>query len=44
VARQPVSGTSAYQVEARVSLNGGNIDAKPANDLRIETYAPAGSL
>jgi hypothetical protein len=40
VTRAPVTGTSDFQVEAQVSLSGGNIDAKPVNDRRIESYAP----
>jgi hypothetical protein len=41
VTRPAVSGTSNFQVEAQVSLSGGIIDAKPVNDRRIESYAPA---
>jgi hypothetical protein len=43
VMRPAVSGTSEFQVEARVSTSGGVVDSKPANDVRIETYAPAAS-
>jgi hypothetical protein len=43
IIRPPTTGTTELQVDARVSLSGGLIDAKPFNDQRIETYAPAGS-
>ncbi len=43
ITRPPNAGTAQLQVDAGVSLSGGLIDAKPSNDRRIETYAPAGS-
>jgi hypothetical protein len=43
VTRPPLSGASEFKVEAQVSLSGGIADAKPINDRRIESYAPAGS-
>lgn len=43
VTRPPLSGTSEFKVEAQVSLGGGIVDAKPVNDRRVESYAPAGS-
>ena len=35
--------TSGLTVDARVVLSGGVRDAKPSNNSRVETYAPAGS-
>jgi hypothetical protein len=43
ITRPPTAGTAQLQVDSGVSLSGGLIDAKPSNDRRIETYAPAGS-
>lgn len=41
--RPPTSGTAELQVDAGVAISGGLIDAKPSNDRKIETYAPAGT-
>jgi hypothetical protein len=43
VPRPPSSAAARFTVDSRVSLSGGFVDVKPANDRRIETYAPAGS-
>ncbi len=43
ITRPPVAGSGELVVDSRVSLSGGVTDAKPSNDQRIETYAPAGS-
>jgi hypothetical protein len=44
VMRPTSPGSDSLQVDARVGLSGGFIDAKPANDRRIEIHAPADSL
>jgi hypothetical protein len=43
ITRPPGSGSSSLDIDSRVSLTGGIQDAMPANDLRSESYAPAGS-
>jgi hypothetical protein len=37
------SSTTALRYDSRVSLSGGLKDAKPSNDRRVESYAPAAS-
>ena len=41
ITRPPGSGNSSLDINSRVSLTGGIVDAMPSNDLRIESYAPA---
>lgn len=43
ITRPPVAGSGDLTVDSRVSLAGGATDAKPSNDRRVESYAPAGS-
>jgi hypothetical protein len=43
ITRPPVAGSGDLTVDSRVSLTGGATDAKPSNDRRVESYAPAGS-
>jgi hypothetical protein len=43
ITRAPVTGSGNLVVDSRVSLSGGATDAKPSNDRRVESYAPAGS-
>lgn len=42
--RVPISQPAAASMrfESKVNLSGGRQDAKPSNDLRVETYVPAG--
>ena len=41
VVQAAVSGASEFKVDAQVFLSGGIVDAKPNNDRRVESYAPA---
>lgn len=41
ITRPPVSGSGNLVVDSMVSLSGGLKDAKPTNDRRVESYAPA---
>ena len=41
VLRTPASGGAALKVQSEVSLSAGQTDAKPSNDRRNESYAPA---
>lgn len=41
VTRPLLDNAQAFQVDASVSLTGGIVDAKPSNDRRIESHAPA---
>jgi hypothetical protein len=41
ITRPPVAGSGGLVVDSRVSLTGGVTDAKPSNDSRVESYAPA---
>lgn len=43
ITRPPVTGSGNLVVDSRVSLTGGATDAKPSNDRRLESYAPAAS-
>jgi hypothetical protein len=43
ITRPPVTGSGNLVVDSRVSLTGGATDAKPSNDRRLESYAPADS-
>jgi hypothetical protein len=40
ITQSPTSGAPAFTVDSRVVLSGGQKDAKPSNDRRVETYAP----
>ena len=40
ITRPPTSGSATLDIDSRVSLSGGIVDAKPSNDQRSESYAP----
>lgn len=41
VTRPLLDNAQVFQVDASVSLSGGIVDAKPSNDRRVESHAPA---
>jgi hypothetical protein len=41
--RAPAAGSARLVVDSQVHLTGGRTDAKPSNDRRVASYAPAGS-
>ena len=43
ITQSTTPGDPAFTVDSRVVISGGLHDAKPSNDRRVETYAPAGT-